>query len=601
MKRPKIIGLIITAFLITTAFAGCGSTSVNDANGSNSTGNGNGDTSSQSVPPISAGNTNGNINNSGLAALHNGWIYYDSGAGMYKIKTDGTGTAKLNDDICWYINASGEWIYYSNGSDEYKLYKIKNDGTDKTKVSDETMYAIHVVGDWIYYTDYADYIDNSGKIYKMKTDGTGKTLISDTISYNINVTGSWVYYGTGSALFKIKTDGTGKTKLTEDTSYYNVVGDINVSGEWIYYTEYSEYSGKLQKIKTDGSGKTLVNSGMSRDVNLVGDWFYYSNADDNTRLYKMKTDGSGKAKLNNDASSFPNIVGDWIYYYDDATYQYCKMKTDGTGGTVITPKSDTYILPDSSTRYLADNEVSSLSMDQLAIARNEIFARHGYVFTNQWNKDYFSSKSWYVPNPNFKGTFEELNSYEVYNVQLIQKYEGDSDAGSYILPDSSTRNLSDSEVSSLSKDQLAIARNEIFARHGYVFANQWYNDYFSSMSWYVPNPSFSGNFEDLNAYEQYNALLIQKYETNTETGYYILPDSSTRNLSDNEVSSLSKEQLALARNEIFARHGYVFNNQTYKDYFSSKSWYVPNPSFSGSIDDLNAYEKYNVQLIQKYE
>ena len=508
MKRPRIIGLLTAAFLIATAFAGCGSNNV----GNTSNGNGGSDNSSQSVPQISTGNTNGNINNSGLAALQNGWIYYDSGGGMYKIKTDGTGAAKLNDDICWWINATVNWIYYANGSDNYKLYRIKTDGTSKTKVSDETMYSIHVIGDWIYYTDYSDSVDNSGKIYKMKTDGTGKTLVSDTISYSINFTGSWVYYGTGNALFKIKTDGTGKIKLTEDTSYYNVIGDINVSGEWIYYTEYSEYSGKLQKIKTDGTGKTLVNSGMSRYVNLVGDWLYYSNADDSTRLYKMKTDGSGKTKLNNDASSFPNIAGDWIYYYDDSTGQYCKMKTDGSGGTIITPKSDTYILPDSSKRYLADSEVSSLSTDQLAIARNEIFARHGYVFTNQWYENYFSSKSWYVPDPDFKGTFEELNSYEVYNVQLIQKYEAKADAASYILPDSSTRYLSDSEVSSLSKEQLDLARNEIFARHGYVFQTQKYADYFNSKSWYVPNPSFSGSLDDLNAYEKYNVQLIQKYE-----------------------------------------------------------------------------------------
>ena len=36
---------------------------------------------------------------------------------------------------------------------------------------------------------------------------------------------------------------------------------------------------------------------------------------------------------------------------------------------------------------------------------------------------------------------------------------------------------------------------------------------------------------------------------------YILPDSSSRILSDSEVSGLSKEELRLARNEIFARHG----------------------------------------------
>jgi len=516
MKRSRLIGLLMTAFLVTAAFSGCGSntTSNSTANStSNDTGSSTQNGGSESVPALPGGNTNGNINNSGLAAMQNGWIYYNSGAGLYKVKTDGTGSAKLNSDVSWWINAAGDWVYYANGSDGYKLYKAKTDGSFAMKVTDERMYSIHVAGDWIYYTDYSDSVESSGRIYRMKTDGSGKTLLSDTVSNALNVTGSWIYYGSGSALFKMKTDGSGKTKLTEDTSYYNVIGDINVSGDWIYYTEYSEYSGKLQKIKTDGSAKALVTSGMSRHVNVSGDRIYYINADDNSSLYRMKTDGSGKTKLDSDSSSFPNIAGDWIYFYDDSASQYCRIRTDGTGKEFLTPKSDTYLLPESSARYLADSEISSMSKDQLALARNEIFARHGYVFTNQYYKDYFSSKSWYVPNPSFKGDFSELNQYEVYNVQLIQKYEskyqGDS---SYILPDSSTRYLTESDIASLSKDQLALARNEIFARHGYVFTNQYYKDYFSSKSWYSPNPSFSGNVEDLNSYEQKNIALIQKAE-----------------------------------------------------------------------------------------
>lgn len=87
----------------------------------------------------------------------------------------------------------------------------------------------------------------------------------------------------------------------------------------------------------------------------------------------------------------------------------------------------------------------------------------------------------------------------------------------------------------------------------------------------------------------------------TNTSEYILPDSADRYLSDSEVSSMSKDQLALARNEIFARHGYVFNSKVYSDYFSAKSWYTPNSSYKSDIDTLNIYERYNISLLQKYE
>ena len=39
-----------------------------------------------------------------------------------------------------------------------------------------------------------------------------------------------------------------------------------------------------------------------------------------------------------------------------------------------------YIFPDSSTRYLSEEEVRSKDVSQLLIGRNEIFARYGYIF-----------------------------------------------------------------------------------------------------------------------------------------------------------------------------------------------------------------------------
>ena len=59
--------------------------------------------------------------------------------------------------------------------------------------------------------------------------------------------------------------------------------------------------------------------------------------------------------------------------------------------------------------------------------------------------------------------------------------------------------------------------------------------------------------------------------------------------------------LSLIRNEIFARHGYVFKKEEYRNYFNSMPWYTPNPSFSGSVNDLNSIEKYNVELIKSLE
>lgn len=82
----------------------------------------------------------------------------------------------------------------------------------------------------------------------------------------------------------------------------------------------------------------------------------------------------------------------------------------------------------------------------------------------------------------------------------------------------------------------------------------------------------------------------------------IIPDSSSRYLSRADLLGLSKDQLRLARNEIYARHGRKFQSRELQEYFESKSWYrgtiEPNQF---SEDNLNAYEKENIKLIKNME
>ena len=58
-------------------------------------------------------------------------------------------------------------------------------------------------------------------------------------------------------------------------------------------------------------------------------------------------------------------------------------------------------------------------------------------------------------------------------------------------------------------------------------------------------------------------------------GDYIFPNSSTEYLSAEMLYLMTNEQLKLARNEIYARHGRMFSNPDLQQYFMSKAWYVP--------------------------
>ena len=86
-----------------------------------------------------------------------------------------------------------------------------------------------------------------------------------------------------------------------------------------------------------------------------------------------------------------------------------------------------YLLPDSATRALTEEDLAGLSWRDLCLARNEIFARHGRIFKTPEIAEYFNSKDWY------NGQYSEvtLSSLETKNVNFIIAYENSHFGGSY--------------------------------------------------------------------------------------------------------------------------------------------------------------------------
>lgn len=94
----------------------------------------------------------------------------------------------------------------------------------------------------------------------------------------------------------------------------------------------------------------------------------------------------------------------------------------------------------------------------------------------------------------------------------------------------------------------------------------------------------------------------QAQTTEPKENTYILPDSDKTKLSNGDLANLNKEELELARNEIYARRGRKFDTDYIQEYFNSQSWYngTINPD-DFSEDMLSEIEKYNVNLIADYE
>ena len=89
----------------------------------------------------------------------------------------------------------------------------------------------------------------------------------------------------------------------------------------------------------------------------------------------------------------------------------------------------------------------------------------------------------------------------------------------------------------------------------------------------------------------------RKFEYRADVGGW--PEASTRLLKTSEVENLSKGELQMMRQEIFARHGYCFSKKEFRQRFENEDWYVPDTTdIRGRLTDI---EKKNIALIKRYE
>ena len=76
-------------------------------------------------------------------------------------------------------------------------------------------------------------------------------------------------------------------------------------------------------------------------------------------------------------------------------------------------------------------------------------------------------------------------------------------------------------------------------------------------------------------------------------------NASSEELTSDFVSNLSKADIFILRNSIFARHGFAFRDKQLRMYFEQFYWYMP--VFGDVKDELTELEKKNIDLLLRYE
>ena len=156
-----------------------------------------------------------------------------------------------------------------------------------------------------------------------------------------------------------------------------------------------------------------------------------------------------------------------------------------------------------SSTELSERNLDGVSLANLRLMRNEIYARHGRMFKNEELARLFAFYSWYVPRSNVSES--DLTEAERANVALITRREA------RLHEELATRLLTSEELEGLSPGDARRLRNEIYARRGRRFRDPALQRYFAGFSWYRANDAFQES--DLSDTERRNAWLISQYES----------------------------------------------------------------------------------------
>ncbi len=120
----------------------------------------------------------------------------------------------------------------------------------------------------------------------------------------------------------------------------------------------------------------------------------------------------------------------------------------------------------------------------------------------------------------------------------------------------------------------------------------------------VTEPPQMHSEEPHNFYDDYGYLdeLNRRYDNYfdfypDEDGY-VIADSSYRLISKQDLYGMTEHEVCIARNEIYARYGYIFQTEKYNAYFQNFSWYRPS---TRTLPNLNSIEAQNVNTIMAYE
>ena len=308
-KKIFMFSMIVTMLI---SFIGCSNTKENNTSDSNR----------------SYGNTINNYYKAMSACKYNDEIYFSgwNDRAFYKIKNDGTGLEKLNNDYPKDINIYRNHIYYIDESDigKVELIKVDLDGKSNKEVLSDKAYSVMIKDNKLMYMDRNNYNSSNFIVVDLNTNKEIK---------NVEVEGTPIIFDENTFIkdsptseYKIfKTDRTVVYEANEKTS--NAPDIVNVSEKYIAYMSSSPEMGYFA-TSMDGRTIKISDNMFHTRSTIIGDDFYYFR---NGKFIKLNLINGNVEELfdfefMSSESDVNNALNRSMFEFDGVIYTPCEDK-----------------------------------------------------------------------------------------------------------------------------------------------------------------------------------------------------------------------------------------------------------------------------------
>lgn len=207
-------------------------------------------------------------------------------------------------------------------------------------------------------------------------------------------------------------------------------------------------------------------------------------------------------------------------------------------------------------RPMTEEDLKDRTLREYALLRNTIYARAGNPFRRPWLNAYFSAQPWYKP----------LNAMDESQITPLDR--------------ENARKIADADA--------AIPQEELMRRRDSLLARK------------KEGKELPEDTVELSLLSQRLGTWLGGSEEGKETPSPLEdPSRLDKLLRIEELSTLSRRDLRILRNTIYARHGMPFNSAVVRDYFKAATWYKPDSAYDDSR--LNTIDHKNIKLIRSVE